>query len=43
MMPSTPSKPSEDEATPMDWSVIARLPPMVTVSVYSVPSNSPEP
>ena len=42
-IPSTPSKPSEEEATPMDCFVIVRPLPIETVSVNSVPLNSPEP
>ena len=42
IIPSTPSKPSEREATPMDCLVIVRL-PSVTVSVNSVPEKSPDP
>ena len=37
-IPSTPSKPSEVVATPMDWPVIVRPGPTVTVSVNSVPT-----
>jgi hypothetical protein len=36
-MPSTPSKPSDVEATPIDWPLIARPVPRETVSVNSVP------
>lgn len=32
-MPSTPSKPAEEEATPMDWEVMIRPEARVTVSV----------
>ena len=42
-IPSTPWKPSDDEATPMDCFVIVRPLPIDTVSVNSVPENSPDP
>ena len=42
-IPSTPSKPSERLATPMDCAVIVSPEPKLTVSVNSVPEKSPEP
>lgn len=42
MMPSTPEKPVEEEAAPIDWDETVR-PPKLTVSVYSVPENEPLP
>lgn len=42
-MPSTPEKPSDLDATPMDCALIVRPVPIETVSVNSVPLKSPEP
>ena len=42
-MPSTSEKPVAVEATPIDWLVMTRSGPRVTVSAYSVPLNEPEP
>ena len=42
-MPSTPEKPVAEEATPIDCSVMTKLSPSVTVSVYSSPEKEPEP
>lgn len=42
MMPSTPEKPVDLVAAPIDWDVTVR-PPKLTVSVYSVPLNEPLP
>ena len=41
-IPSTPEKPDERDATPMDWLGMTRL-PRVTWSVHSVPEKEPEP
>lgn len=42
-MPSTPSKPEEEVATPMDCLLIVSPLPSDTVSVNSLPLNSPDP
>lgn len=42
-IPSTPSKPSDVDATPMDCALIVRPLPSETVSVNSVPLNEPDP
>ena len=42
-IPSTPWKPSEREATPIDCFWIVNPEPSVTVSVNSVPEKSPDP
>ena len=42
MIPSTPSKPVDLDATPMDWAVTVKPPPRVTVSVNSVPMRNGE-
>ena len=42
-MPSKPSKPTEELATPMPWFVMTRSGLSVTVSVYSSPDHPPEP
>lgn len=42
-MPSTPSKPCERVAPPMDWPVMTKPEAKVTVSVNSVPEKLPEP
>jgi len=42
-IPSTPEKPDEVDATPIDCLVITRPVPSVTVSVYSLPENDPDP
>ena len=41
-IPSTPEKPEDLEATPTPWFGMTNE-PIVTVSVYSVPENEPEP
>lgn len=42
-IPSTPEKPLEVLATPIDWLGITKPEAMVTWSRYSVPENDPEP
>jgi hypothetical protein len=42
-MPSSPLKPLDLEATPILCFAMTRLDDSVTVSVYSVPENEPEP
>lgn len=41
-IPSTPEKPVEVDAEPIDWEETVR-PPKLTVSVYSVPEKEPLP
>lgn len=42
-IPSTPLNPVALEATPIDWPLIVRPDPRVTVSVYSSPEKEPDP
>jgi hypothetical protein len=42
-IPSTPVKPDEVDATPMDCLEMTRPEAIVTVSVYSVPEKEPDP